>query len=369
MSFSSLQIRVAGSGSQRTGRNNAYETFLKANKLRSNAVYPIALDPTPAAASTSAGAKNTPRQTGGVSPGATDTPLSTSGVSPTTPTPAASSSCLVSADPPLSISGGPIADERSTGPPPQISRVSTPDHTIPQTDEDHARDAIISINMFNIQDPPLTLRFGKFNPRQLSRSGIKTLATEFLYGTFTPFKMECMIPLLLHRGDIDDSCINLDPTLGPHTPELLLTEVGKALGDVIACGGNHRVAAVKEVDSNLEKQWISLNDRLTDMKGKSTGKGVKVKGSKKKVAALKKKGKSAKGKGKSAAVVDTADEGNDRDDSSNADDGRNMAECTAESLKSQMADLRAHQKRFSTWGVIVYDIGKPIIHPHPHYIY
>jgi hypothetical protein len=128
-----------------------------------------------------------------------------------------------SMDMPSVISGNRSMDpeDRSTGPPPQIGRVPTPDHTIPRTAEYNARDEIISINRFDIQSPPLTLWFGEFNPRQLSPAGVQTLTTEFLYEMFTPFKMECKIPILLRTGDISDVCINLDLTRGP---ELVLTD-------------------------------------------------------------------------------------------------------------------------------------------------
>jgi hypothetical protein len=366
-----------------------YETFLRKNKLRSNAVYPPILGSVPVAPVVSTGATNAHPTTGGVSPVATaptasssrlastDLPTPISGNSPTTSTrttplsddtdmlpPTGGISARKSTDTPRAIGGDRIIDHdnQSTGLPPQTGLVAATARKIPRSDEDKARDAIISINRFDIRHPPLPLRFGEFNPRPLSVAGVRNLAAEFLYETFTPFKMECMIPILLHRGDISDVCINLDLT---KSPQLVLTDSvsTKELKYIIACGGNHRLAAVKDVFSDLDKQWEALDDRLSEMKGVPTKKGVKATGSRKKSGATKKKAKSAKGKGKSVAIVDAADEGNDGDDSGNGDDsGGSIVECTAESLISQMENIRDQQQRFSTWGVIVYDSGKHAIH-------
>jgi hypothetical protein len=78
---------------------------------------------------------------------------------------------------------------------------------------------------------------------------------------------------------------------------------------------------MKDVFSNLEKQWNTLNDHQRK-------------------------------------IVDAGDEGNDGDDT------HSTGGSTVKSLEFQMADVQARQKSISTWGVIVYDIGKHAIHPH-----
>lgn len=323
----SLQIRVPPLGSQTTGRRNLYEKFLMKNKLCSNSIYPKDADN-----------PDSPPKT------ITEPPLPTSGNS-------VAQSPSISApgptDNPSGIGGDPstlITDDLSAGLPSQIGGVLTPDLAIPLTEEQRACKAMLSINRFDISNPPLPLMFGTFNPRMLNAAGVKSLAMEFLYESFTPYKMECMIVVLLRRSEIADSCINSNATKGQDTPELVLSDEGTRRTSMIVCGGNHRRAAVIEVHGMLEKQKGELKGALVALQGGSVGKGTK---------ASRGKGAAAKGKGKAKEKA-----GEDDGDDVDGDNNIGTEEYTIEGLESQIKDLETRQNNISKWGVIVYDYGK-----------
>ncbi|KAF9442206.1 hypothetical protein P691DRAFT_681969 [Macrolepiota fuliginosa MF-IS2] len=184
--------------------------------------------------------------------------------------------------------------------------------------EEKASQAIISVNTFNIIDPPRPLKFGKFNPRPLSNPGVKELAESFLEDGFMPFKQESMIPILLNVEDIDESCISKDFLLGGSAPPLKLKDgpkngKGKArVTKIDACGGNHRLSAVKKIRADADREIKRLESQI----------GVTAK---------------AKGKRKQKEEVVDAEPAD------------------IPSLRQKIAELEVRKTSFITWGVIVYD--------------
>lgn len=255
--------------------------------------------------------------------------------------------------------------------------VSKPHIPYIRSSDDIARGAIISINTFDIKAPPVRLDFGKINPRKLKNAGVVDLVDAFT-DVFTPFKMECMIPVLLSNTDILPSCLNRDTILGPSAPLLQLTASGMKKGFIVACGGNHRLAAVTRIITDLEKQHKLLTKRramlLKEME-KESGKDKKGKaaaGAKTRAAAGKGRGKGGakgkskgKGKGKGKAVesegedtgIDSATEpGPDSDDDTNTSKAI-LAASSLQGVAVQLEDIENRKTYYSTWGVIVYDAG------------
>lgn len=265
--------------------------------------------------------------------------------------------------------GSTIVPPNPADQPPQTSGAESPPAPYVISNEDKASAAIRSINHFNILDPPISLEFGTINPRKLKASGVNLLVESFS-DMFTPFKPDSMIRVLMKMSDIDPNCINLDITKGPRAPLLKLTASGKKEGKkLIACGGNHRLAAVHRLINNcnkkakgLEKEKAVLEKSLEKgVAGTSRGKGVKKGGTTK---TAKGKGSKAKGKGKGAGTEDStdadvvADIDSDNEEEVNSDQSMTLvAASTIEGINKQLADIERQKTHFSTWGIIVYDAG------------
>lgn len=240
-------------------------------------------------------------------------------------------------------------DEISGDPPPNTRTDPT---TL--TDYDKAQMAIISINTFNIISPPRPLHFGAYNPRKIRNSGVVDLADSFL-DIFTPFKQDCMIPIILSRDDVSPTCINLQLLKSQDLRGLVLSAKGLLRTKLTACGGNHRFHAVKRLMAELDKQSRVLNKEKIALQKKAAAVGNVGKG-----------GKQGKRKQNGGGAGSKGDEGTDigsiiRDD--DEDTEHSTAIITASSIAgidSQLAYIQSQIEVFQKWGVIVYDEGTSV---------
>jgi hypothetical protein len=182
--------------------------------------------------------------------------------------------------------------------------------------------------------------------------------------------MESMIPLLLTHADIHPSCINRDIMKGPAAPLLVLTDHGKEKDNLIICGGNHRLAAVRRLLDELDNQSKVLKKHETILAKELQKQGVKgEQGKAAAVAVGTTKGKGeGKGKGKhkgqqkaeeSASDTEGETSGVDDHDNNNGNDNYNtiIAASSLKGIKAQLDDIMNRKAYFSTWGVIIYDAG------------
>jgi hypothetical protein len=179
--------------------------------------------------------------------------------------------------------------------------------------------AMISVNAFPIQQPPLPLRFGEFKPIEFDRAHMYNLAKTFRKGSFEPFNWEAMIPILLSPGDLDPACINTSIALGHRTPALVLSEAGKRRPDIIACEGYHRYCAVKCTMRNINNEINNFSSRYEHLDRR------------------------------------LAHDCLNRDEAAMATEESNKFWGKVQNLESTQAD-------YKMWGVVVYDIGMCCIH-------
>ncbi|KAF9442068.1 hypothetical protein P691DRAFT_790116 [Macrolepiota fuliginosa MF-IS2] len=176
----------------------------------------------------------------------------------------------------------------------------------------------MSINTFNITEPPLSLKLGQFNPQNLSNAGIKQLVDSFVNEGFSLFKMESMILILLRAEDLEPAYINMDIAYRCNSPYL-----------VLICSGNYRIHTIKEVEKLMDKDIAELRKK---QKGLYSGKRKRKEKAK---VARKGKGK-GKGRGKRKNV-------------------------TVASLDADIHILESYKISFQIWGIVVYNyIKRPL---------
>lgn len=174
---------------------------------------------------------------------------------------------------------------------------------------ERAAAAIVSYNAIDILDPPKTLVFGVWNDRKTTSAGVNGLYHDFLYKDFTPGEYDSMIRLMVNRSHIVDGCINADMGQGVTAPTLELTGDAK---NITVFGGRHRLAAVRKIVDELKEEKGRLSAQLKNLKELD-----------------------AEEIAKDQEVLDE------------------IGQC-----EKRVLFLTKEIKRFSTWGVIVYDAGK-----------
>jgi hypothetical protein len=179
--------------------------------------------------------------------------------------------------------------------------------------------AIISINAFNVHNPPVPLRFGEFKPSIFNKAHMHRLVKTFLKVSFDPFNWDSMIPILLSTGDLNPRCINTNPALGDGAPNLILSKAGMERQDIIACDGYHRHCAVKHTLRYFDQKINKSSSHLADLDMKLANNYFGV----------------------GDAAIITAK--------------TNKLWGKVQNLENRMAD-------FKKWGVVVYDIGGCHVH-------
>lgn len=127
-----------------------------------------------------------------------------------------------------------------------------------------AQKATISYNNMSIHPSPKPLKFGTFNNRPINQSGLNSLMKQFTDGVFTPFRPECMIPIMIERGKIKATCISLNVS-GAATKVQKL-ELDESVERIIVLGGHHRLVAVQTLTESYKKNVDSINAKLTKLK-------------------------------------------------------------------------------------------------------
>lgn len=243
-------------------------------------------------------------------------------------------------------------DEISGDPPPNTPTVPTAPTAL--TDYDKAQMSIISINTFNIIVPPRPLLFGTINPRKIRNTGVVDLADSFL-DTFTPFKQDCMIPIILNRDEVSPACINLQLLKSQDLEELVLSPKGLLRPKLIACGGNHRFHAVKRLMTELDKQSKILQKEKVALEKQKEKEATGNVGGGGKQGKRKQKGGGTGSKGTevTATIGDNDDE--DIEHSTTLITASSIA-----GIDSQLAYINSQIVVFQKWGVIVYDQGTSV---------
>ena len=139
---------------------------------------------------------------------------------------------------------------------------------------------IISYNKINLDNPPKSLAFQKYNPRPYVDASAKLLLTRMRATGFVPFQRDNFIILIMNRKDVGLGCVQLDDTLGSNLPELLLSETGQTLEVIETAGGQHREGAIAQGMADARKQLESAEAEKqlleNSLKGLVDGKRAKV---------------------------------------------------------------------------------------------
>jgi hypothetical protein len=146
--------------------------------------------------------------------------------------------------------------------------------------------------------------------------------------------MDSMIPIHLRLSDLDASCRNMDFTHGADAPPLRLSAEAK-ISILKVFGGRHHHAASQKIYDECTETLKSLCEDLNSLEGcKGKGKGEG----------------SSKGRSKKAPkVVEDIVEG------SGLEHSKRVVE-----IQGKIAALEDDRRRYTTWGVIMYDSGASI---------
>lgn len=122
--------------------------------------------------------------------------------------------------------------------------------------------ARFSMNIVNILDPPKPLLLGRWNPRELDPKQWRRLKQSMLDQDLKPFNFENMIPIVIERRHVDDTCITT--TANPSTAPLLkLSDEGERdLKELVLAGGRHRIQAVKSIRDDRQAELKKLQEKL-----------------------------------------------------------------------------------------------------------
>lgn len=121
-----------------------------------------------------------------------------------------------------------------------------------------ASDARFSVNRIGIFKPVKPLEPGPWNPRLVNDLEWRKLKAAMKEHGIKPFKMETMIPIVIKPAYVDPDCIS-NGMDGQNARELKLSVDGKKyLKHLIYAGGRHRLAAVKSIQEDLQKEVKNL---------------------------------------------------------------------------------------------------------------
>lgn len=137
------------------------------------------------------------------------------------------------------------------------------------TEEVMASEARFSINRITVFKPVKPLEPGPWNPRPVNDSEWRKLKAAMKEHGIKPFKMETMIPIVIKPSYIDPDCIS-NGMDGQKARELKLSIEGKKrLKRLVYAGGRHRLAAVKSIREDLEKEVKNLKPAVKKLQSKN----------------------------------------------------------------------------------------------------
>jgi hypothetical protein len=155
---------------------------------------------------------------------------------------------------------------------------------------------------------PIPLRFGKWNDRSLVERYAKVLQNSFQTQGVRSFEMENMIPLVIRKDHLDSGCLNFKGLNAAEAPFLQLSPEGLKASTIKVAGGRHRFRAVELETDRLLTEIKRLESKIQD--------------------------------------DDTATE---------EEKDMNRA------YRATIENLSKEKEWVCTWGVIIYDEGKPFI--------
>jgi hypothetical protein len=146
---------------------------------------------------------------------------------------------------------------------------------LPQRDnaDTHASEAIISINTIDILNPPLPLKFGAYNNRDLDEDKAKELLAMMKAQDFRQYRPESMIPLFLTLDDIEPGAIYEHNRNYLDAPLLKLTDKGMTRTAIVAAGGRHRRHAVLMEVEARKKEIEQYDATLKNFENKAAATG------------------------------------------------------------------------------------------------
>src|SRR6266550_4613362 len=110
-----------------------------------------------------------------------------------------------------------------------------------------------SVNFIDLLKPPMPIHFGKWNMRPLVPQEWKKLKTSFTTQGIKSLSSEHMMPLVIKRRYVDESCVDNNAS-GHKAKMLVLSDEGKReLRQLEMAGGRHRMAAVEGIKDEKQK--------------------------------------------------------------------------------------------------------------------
>lgn len=132
------------------------------------------------------------------------------------------------------------------------------------TADEDAQAAIISINLLDITNPIRPLNFGRWNDRKMVESKAAALHAEMKATSFSTTKYENMIPIIMKKEYLAESCINTNIKNTKLAPKLVLSEKGEEMREIYAAGGRHRRQAARIEVTALTDKIEAAREKMGD---------------------------------------------------------------------------------------------------------
>lgn len=120
--------------------------------------------------------------------------------------------------------------------------------------------AQFSVNLINLFDTPKEIHFGKWNSRPLVDVEWKKLKEAMTMQGIKSCSPEHMMPLIISPRHVEASCIETNLN-GYEGKMLVLSAEGeREVKKLQMAGGRHRLAAIKSIKEDKDKELLKLTD-------------------------------------------------------------------------------------------------------------
>ena len=123
-----------------------------------------------------------------------------------------------------------------------------------------AKQAFLGYARFDVIKNKARLIFGKYNPRPLVTTQVQGLVHSFHVDGVDRFNPQFSIPLIVDKSILQPGCWAPDMECVDSLPDLEISEDAPTDWEIVAAGGQHRVAALEDWLDRKRKQWKELKN-------------------------------------------------------------------------------------------------------------